>query len=167
MSQARRTLAWLASTPDYGPTYGKSSVLSGWCDADFCGDLDTRRSCSGRVFFLNGGPITRRAVKVAARFLSDTQSGKCRSNRCRHAYGHSTLWACPSSTPGSRTPPQLFTSCPFDPSPPCSALFMSYYAVHFRRPRIFRHTLPCLQSPCRNPLLYAQARFTILARDAH
>ena len=26
MSQARRTLAWLASTPDYGLTYGKSAV---------------------------------------------------------------------------------------------------------------------------------------------
>ena len=56
-SQARRTLAWLASTPDYGPAYGKSSVLSGWCDADFCGGLDTRRSCSGQILFLNGGPI--------------------------------------------------------------------------------------------------------------
>jgi hypothetical protein len=27
MSQARRTLAWLASTPDYGPTYCMASRL--------------------------------------------------------------------------------------------------------------------------------------------
>ena len=74
MSQARRTLAWLACTPDYGPTYGKSSVLSGWCDADFCGDLDTRRSCSGRVFFLNGGPISWQSKMQSCTTDSSTEA---------------------------------------------------------------------------------------------
>ena len=84
MSLACRTLAWLASTADYGPTYGKSSVLSGWCDADFCGDLDTSRSCSGRVFFLNGGPISWQSKMQSCTADSSTEAEHvCLSKACR------------------------------------------------------------------------------------
>ena len=65
-------LRYLAGTKDYGICFGKdnaSSQLSGYCDSDYAGDLDTRRSTTGYVFILNGGAISwssRRQQTVAA-----------------------------------------------------------------------------------------------------
>ena len=61
MAQARRTLAYLRDTPTYGPTFGASAPLTGWCDADFGGCLDTRRSTTGYLYMYNGGPISWRS----------------------------------------------------------------------------------------------------------
>ena len=47
-------LRYLAGTKDYGICFGKdnaTSQLSGYCDSDYAGDLDTRRSTTGYVFF--------------------------------------------------------------------------------------------------------------------
>lgn len=67
---AKGVLRYLASTIDYGITYGKvNSNLLGYCDADYAGDLDTRRSTTGYVFLYNGGAITwqsKRQPTVAA-----------------------------------------------------------------------------------------------------
>jgi hypothetical protein len=37
--------------------------LWGWVDADFAADLDTRRSHTGCVIMMNGGPISWKSVK--------------------------------------------------------------------------------------------------------
>lgn len=66
---AKTVVRYLLSTTDYGVIYGVSSSsassssntgtgLIGFCDADYAGDLDTRRSTTGYVFMLNGGAIS-------------------------------------------------------------------------------------------------------------
>jgi transposase InsO family protein len=79
---AKGVVRYLLSTADYGITYGSNSSngsisyqqyvgsaaassssnlgtgLIGFCDADFAGDLDTRRSTTGYVFMLNGGAVS-------------------------------------------------------------------------------------------------------------
>ena len=48
---------------------GDSSGLQGFCDADYAGDVDTRRSTTGYIYILNGGAISwssRRQQTVAA-----------------------------------------------------------------------------------------------------
>ncbi|KAJ9521136.1 hypothetical protein QJQ45_022831 [Haematococcus lacustris] len=53
----------------HGLMYGASAGLVGFCDADFAGDTDTRRSTTGHVFMLHGGAVSwssRRQPTVAA-----------------------------------------------------------------------------------------------------
>ena len=56
---AKHVLRYLASTTGYGITFnGASAKLVGYCDADYAGDPDSRRSTTGYVFVLNGGAIS-------------------------------------------------------------------------------------------------------------
>jgi hypothetical protein len=50
-------LKYVSSTQQYGLTFGGQAELQGYCDADYAGDKDTRRSTTGYVFTLNGGAI--------------------------------------------------------------------------------------------------------------
>ena len=66
---AKGVLRYVAGTMDYGITFGKGEGLLGYCDADYAGDLDTRRSTTGYVFILNGGAVcwsSKRQPTVAA-----------------------------------------------------------------------------------------------------
>jgi hypothetical protein len=55
---AKAALAYLAGTPELGLTFGgKPLELCGYCDANYAGDIDTRRSTSGFVFLLGGGAV--------------------------------------------------------------------------------------------------------------
>ena len=62
----------MAGTKDYSINFGRggcNTELVGYCDSDYAGDLDTRRSTTGYVFTINGGAITwssRRQQTVAA-----------------------------------------------------------------------------------------------------
>ncbi len=55
---AKAVVRYLAGTTDYGIVFGKEESLHGFCDADYGGDIDTRRSTTGYVFMLNGGVIS-------------------------------------------------------------------------------------------------------------
>jgi hypothetical protein len=56
---AKGVLRFVAGTADHGVTFGRgSSGLVGFCDADFAGDMDTRRSTTGYAFCLFGGAIS-------------------------------------------------------------------------------------------------------------
>jgi hypothetical protein len=68
---AKGVLRYLAGTADYNITYGAAGDTSfkGYCDADYAGDIDTRRSTTGYVFMLNGGAVSwssKRQQTVAA-----------------------------------------------------------------------------------------------------
>jgi len=57
---AKAVVRYLAGTLDFGLTYSPSasSELIGYSDADWAGDLDKRRSCTGFVFLLHGGAVS-------------------------------------------------------------------------------------------------------------
>ena len=68
---AKGVLRYVACTSEYGINFGGTGAagLQGFCDADYAGDTDTRRSTTGYVFTLHGGAITwssRRQQTVAA-----------------------------------------------------------------------------------------------------
>ena len=51
-------LWYLRGTSDYCITFNNNNdSICGFVDSDFTGDLDKRRSTSGYVFTLDGGPI--------------------------------------------------------------------------------------------------------------
>lgn len=57
---AKGVLRYLTSTKALGITFGGGmhSELECYCDADYAGDINTRRSTTGYVFILNGGAIS-------------------------------------------------------------------------------------------------------------
>ncbi|RWS22042.1 integrase core domain protein-like protein, partial [Leptotrombidium deliense] len=58
---AKRVLRYLKGTPKHGITFNANSSspnLYGYCDADYAGDLDSRRSTSGYIFILSGGAVS-------------------------------------------------------------------------------------------------------------
>ena len=58
-SAAKGVLRYLASTIDYGITFsGGDAPLVGYCDSDYAGDVDSRRSTTGYVFIMHGGAIS-------------------------------------------------------------------------------------------------------------
>ena len=56
----KRIFRYLKGTTSYGISFtkGKDLKLLGYADADYAGDLDSRKSTSGYVFFLNGAPVS-------------------------------------------------------------------------------------------------------------
>ena len=54
LAAAKRILRYIKGTSDYGLVFGKDKEckLVGYCDSDYAGDLDDRKSTSGNVFFL-------------------------------------------------------------------------------------------------------------------
>jgi hypothetical protein len=78
---ARRVLMYLKGTRSLGIKfsadswiYSESDVLQGYCDADYAGCVDTRKSTSGYVFVLNGGPISWKAKLQDIVTLSSAES---------------------------------------------------------------------------------------------
>jgi hypothetical protein len=71
---AKGVLRYLAGTTSYGITFGKGSGLLGYCDADYAGDLDTRRSTTGYVFTLHGGAICWTSKRQPTVAVSTTEA---------------------------------------------------------------------------------------------
>jgi hypothetical protein len=56
---AKGVLRYIAGTATYGIKFGGTSLsLEAYCDADYAGDVDTRRSTTGYVFTMSGGAIS-------------------------------------------------------------------------------------------------------------
>jgi hypothetical protein len=50
---------YLSGTASYGIIFGAGETkLTGFCDADYAGDVDSRRSTTGYVFIVNGGAVS-------------------------------------------------------------------------------------------------------------
>jgi hypothetical protein len=59
MSSVKQVIRYLAGTIDLGLefSHGKNELV-GYCDADYAGDIDKRKSTSGYVFLMNGAAIS-------------------------------------------------------------------------------------------------------------
>jgi hypothetical protein len=57
---AKAVVRYLAGTVNYGIVFGRggTSEMTGYCDADYAGDIDTRRSTTGYTFILHGGVVS-------------------------------------------------------------------------------------------------------------
>jgi len=58
MRAAKGVLRYLRGTTRLGVMYGGKEALQGYADADWAGDIDGRRSTTGFIFPLSGGPIS-------------------------------------------------------------------------------------------------------------
>ena len=81
-------LQYLRDTWNESITYTRGSPnpneLWGWVDADWAGDIDTRRSHTGYILMMNGGPISRKSRRQdnvslstsEAEFVAASQAGQ-------------------------------------------------------------------------------------------
>ena len=69
-------LRYLAGSQDRGITFGGEEELNlvGYSDSDWAGDRADRKSTSGFVFTLNGGPVSYASKKQAVVALSSTEA---------------------------------------------------------------------------------------------
>jgi hypothetical protein len=59
LSAAKQVVRYLAGTVNLGLQFSRgANVLNGYCDADYAGDIDKRKSTSGHVFLINGTVIS-------------------------------------------------------------------------------------------------------------
>ncbi|KAH9723693.1 hypothetical protein KPL70_007207 [Citrus sinensis] len=75
LEAVRRVLRYVKSTIDYGLLYkkGGNCKLVGYCDADYAGDHDTRRSTTGYMFTLGSGTISWCSKRQPTVSLSTTE----------------------------------------------------------------------------------------------
>lgn len=73
----KRIFAYLQGTSDYGIKYGSGgseAALIGFSDADYAGDIETRRSTTGYVFCLANGAVTWSSQRQRLVTLSTTEA---------------------------------------------------------------------------------------------
>jgi hypothetical protein len=72
---AKGVVRYLAGTITCGIMFGSSNTeVVGYCDADYAGDVDTRRSTGGYVFIMNGAAITWQSKRQATVAASTTEA---------------------------------------------------------------------------------------------
>ncbi|KAH9779126.1 hypothetical protein KPL71_007607 [Citrus sinensis] len=76
LEAVRRVLRYVKSTIDYGLLYkkGGNCKLVGYCDADYAGDHDTRRSTTGYMFTLGSGTISWCSKRQPTVSMSTTEA---------------------------------------------------------------------------------------------
>eukprot|EP00961_Rhodomonas_salina_P011645 156428-Rhodomonas_salina.2 len=88
LKAARRTLAYLAGTPDKGLTYSRPALdkhvnlLYGWVDSDYAEDPDTHRSVTGYVVSLNNWPVSWRAKRQSCTTLNLAEAEFVAASMC-------------------------------------------------------------------------------------
>jgi hypothetical protein len=71
----KRILRYLKLTADIGITYsGIGMSIDTYCDSDYAGDRDTRRSTSGTVSMMNGKPIAWNSSTQTVTALASTEA---------------------------------------------------------------------------------------------
>lgn len=65
-------LKYVKGTKDRGIVYGQGTLtIEGYSDSDWAGDKDSRKSTSGYIFMLNGGPVNSCSKRQAAVAIAD------------------------------------------------------------------------------------------------
>lgn len=68
-------LKYLKGTKDRGIVYGQGTLtIEGYSDSDWAGDKGSRKSTSGYIFMLNGGPVSWCSKRQATVALSSTEA---------------------------------------------------------------------------------------------
>lgn len=77
-SAVKHILSYLAGTKNHGICFsdgnGERNTLLGFCDSDYAGEVDTRRSTSGLVFMANNGPISWGSTRQTCIAQSTTEA---------------------------------------------------------------------------------------------
>ena len=68
-----RILRYIRGTQEYGINYSTGKTLTGFCDSDWAGDVDSRRSVTGYCFTLGSGCISWISKKQPTVALSSTE----------------------------------------------------------------------------------------------
>lgn len=73
---AKRVLRYLKGTAWFGIEFRRDCELQliGFADADYAGDLDTRRSTTGYVFMYGGGPVSWNSKRQSTVALSTMEA---------------------------------------------------------------------------------------------
>lgn len=75
VTAVKRIMRYLKGSPDKKLTFGHGSLnLTSYCDADWAGCLDTRKSIAGKVHILNGGAVSWASRKLQTVALSTTEA---------------------------------------------------------------------------------------------
>ena len=76
LEAARRVLRYVKSTLNFGILYKKGGdcKLVGYCDADYAGDHDTRRSTTGYIFLVGSGAVSWCSKRQPTVSLSTTEA---------------------------------------------------------------------------------------------
>ena len=69
-----RILRYIKSTIEYGIMYGTGETLTGFCDSDWAGDCDSRKSISRFCFTLGSGAFSWSSKKQPIVALSSTEA---------------------------------------------------------------------------------------------
>jgi len=71
----KRVLRYLKATPNYSIEYKRSGEkLKAYTDSDWAGDVDDRKSCTGNLVMLAGGPISWKSKKQTSISLSTMEA---------------------------------------------------------------------------------------------
>ncbi|KAK9870289.1 hypothetical protein WA026_006376 [Henosepilachna vigintioctopunctata] len=74
VNAVKRIIRYLSCTKMMSIVYDSNTELIGYSDSDFAGDIDTRKSTTGYLFLMNGGPVTWASRKQNTIALSTTES---------------------------------------------------------------------------------------------
>jgi hypothetical protein len=76
-SAVKRIMRYLKGTISYALVFGKEPggmTMTGYCDSDWAGDIESRCSTSGFIFTLNGGPVSWSSKLQKTCALSSTEA---------------------------------------------------------------------------------------------
>lgn len=74
VNAVKRIIRYLIKTKDVCISYNCNNELVGFSDSDFASDIDSRKSNTGYIFMMNGGPVTWASRKQNTVALSTTES---------------------------------------------------------------------------------------------
>ncbi|CAK1594594.1 unnamed protein product [Parnassius mnemosyne] len=74
VNAVKRIIRYLLKTKDVCITYNCNKELVGFSDSDFASDIDSRKSNTGYIFMMNGGPVSWASRKQNTVALSTTES---------------------------------------------------------------------------------------------